>query len=100
MIRTVTLYPLPVANYNAANGCQNIALQFNDNSSLTTGTIASWAWAFGDGTTSVASNPSHQYLTVGTYSTNLFITSSNGCSAATSKLVTVYPVPTVSFTST
>ncbi len=46
----------------------NELIQFTD---LTTGDPISWTWDFGDGTTSVDQNPSHVYLTTGTYTVSL-----------------------------
>jgi|GEM_PF-3141875 PKD repeat protein len=42
--------------------------------------IVSWAWDFGDGTTSTQQNPSHTYNSLGSYTICLTITTSNGCS--------------------
>lgn len=39
----------------------------------------SYAWDFGDGGTSTATNPSHTYITTGTYTVTLVVTSSTGC---------------------
>ncbi|MEP7108427.1 MAG: PKD domain-containing protein, partial [Ferruginibacter sp.] len=39
----------------------------------------SWLWNFGDGKTSVAQNPAHNYLTDGIYSVKLFIRDQYGC---------------------
>lgn len=40
---------------------------FTDNSQSTGGTIISWNWDFGDGSTSTLQNPSHTYATGGVY---------------------------------
>src|SRR5262249_13768316 len=39
----------------------------------------SWLWEFGDSATSTNSNPSHIYVTPGTYSVRLIVTNSMGC---------------------
>jgi PKD repeat protein len=39
----------------------------------------SYQWAFGDGSTSTAANPSHTYLTNGNYGVRLIVTSPQGC---------------------
>ncbi|MGB3005569.1 MAG: PKD domain-containing protein, partial [Chitinophagaceae bacterium] len=41
--------------------------------------VTSYFWDFGDGGTSVAPNPTYTYLTQGTYTVKLFITTSSGC---------------------
>ena len=39
----------------------------------------SWFWEFGDGTTSTLQNPSHVYVSGGSYNVSLTITTSDGC---------------------
>jgi gliding motility-associated-like protein len=39
----------------------------------------SWLWNFGDSDSSVLQNPSHTYLTNGTYNVSLKVTAANGC---------------------
>jgi PKD repeat protein len=67
----------PTASFTAAptSGAAPLAVQFTDTS---TGSPTSWAWSFGDGTTSAAQNPSHPYSTAGTYTVTLTVTNSVG----------------------
>jgi gliding motility-associated-like protein len=44
--------------------------------------IVSWAWDFGDGSASAAPNPAHTYTQAGTYSVQLTVTDSLGCTAS------------------
>ncbi len=60
---------------SACNAPITISFQ---NSSTGTGTL-SYQWSFGDGGTSTATNPTHTYLTAGTYSVRLITISSAGC---------------------
>jgi PKD repeat protein len=46
-------------------------------------TITSWLWAFGDGTTSTLSNPSHVYYTPGAYTVSLTVSGPSGTSMLT-----------------
>lgn len=48
-------------------------VSFNDNSTINPTT---WAWDFGDGNTATTQNPTHTYITAGTYTVSL--TASNG----------------------
>lgn len=66
----------PVANYT--NSATGLVVAFTDN---TTNTPTSWAWDFGDGTTSTLQNPSHTYAANGTYTVCLI--SSNQCGSDT-----------------
>ena len=46
-----------------------------------------YAWSFGDGTSSASQNPSHTYTSVGTYSANLTVSDANGGTAVASTLM-------------
>ncbi|MGZ5246461.1 MAG: PKD domain-containing protein, partial [Flavitalea sp.] len=48
------------------------------NKSVGPGTLT-YAWEFGDGTTSTSKNPSHKFAAIGTYNIKLTTTSSEGC---------------------
>ncbi len=101
IVHTVIVHPLPTANFLqvSAAGCGPLVVQFTDSSFITTGNVTAWFWDFGDGTSSVVQNPSHTYLTSGTYSVTLTVTSDFGCQNSTtlSNVVTVYPGPTAEF---
>jgi len=55
---------------------------------------ATFAWDFGDGSTSSAQNPSHSYAAAGTYTVTLAVTSQN-CNTTVSTQVTVAPGPSL-----
>jgi len=57
-----------------------MAVQFTDQS---TGVPSSWAWVFGDGTTSTEQNPNHTYTNPGTYNVRLTVTNSAGTDTKT-----------------
>ena len=79
----------PTAGFsNSSNG---LAADFT---STSTGMPTSWSWDFGDGTTSTSQNPSHNYLTQGTY--NVCLTTTNVCGTNTiCQNVTIFcPTPT------
>ncbi|WP_406832167.1 PKD domain-containing protein [Pedococcus sp. KACC 23699] len=58
------------------------------------GTIASYAWNFGDGTTSTDPKPVHTYTTGGSYTVSLTVTDNRGATGATSAVVTLIAPPT------
>ena len=101
-LRTRTAYvvvaaPAPVANFTASatSGCAPLTVDFTD---ATAGAVTSWAWTFGDGGTSTAQNPSHQYLAAGTYTVALTATGPGGGNTLTQvDLVTVGDVPAAGF---
>jgi PKD repeat protein len=57
------------------------------------GTIVSYAWDFGDGSTATGPTPSHTYAAPGTYTVALTVTDNNGATNTTTHQVTVPAVP-------
>lgn len=78
----------PTAAFTAAPSSLTVA--FSDAStSVDCGGITGWAWDFGDGTTSSARHPSHDYAASGTYQVSLTVTAATGLTATTTRAVTV-----------
>ncbi|HRS58447.1 MAG TPA: PKD domain-containing protein, partial [Bacteroidia bacterium] len=97
LVKTVEVYPQPVAGFNASDVCKGTATSFTNTSTISSGTM-SYVWTFGDGNSSTSSDPVYTYASAGTYTVKLVVTSDNGCKDSISKTVTVYPMPVVSFT--
>jgi len=66
-------YP-PLADFKLPNNPTALYnLDFSDLSSDEDGSIVSWSWDFGDGSTSSLQNPTHKYTTYGEYFVNLTV---------------------------
>lgn len=90
---TIEVYEIPTASFLPVTGCENNALQFM-NTSLASATT-NYNWTFGDGTTeSTLNNPSHTYLSTGSYNVTL-IAEDNGCLDTITNAVTIQPQPEV-----
>jgi PKD repeat protein len=72
----------PVASFTATPVIGTAPLTVNF-ASTSTGSIATYAWSFGDGTTSSAQNPSKVYSTSGSFTVSLTVTGSGGSHTAT-----------------
>jgi gliding motility-associated-like protein len=71
----------PTVNFsgNPLTGCYPLPVQFTDMSTSGSGTLNSWQWDFGDGSSSPQQNPSHTYMASGNYNVTLQVTNSVGC---------------------
>lgn len=58
--------------------CQSVAVNFVNNSIITAG-AATYAWSFGDGTTSAAVSPAHTFTNAGTYNVMLVVNDTIPC---------------------
>jgi PKD repeat protein len=97
---TVTAPPPPVAAFSATptTGLAPLPVQFTDAS---TGSISTWSWNFGDGTTSTVQNPPHIYSTAGIYTVNLTVTGPGGSATKAAAItVTAPPPPVATFSAT
>lgn len=93
-------FPVPNANFNTANSNNNcgLTIAFNNNSSMSSGTLTTYSWNFGDGNSSSVKDPIHTYANPGTYSVTLIVGSIRGCYDTTMHVVTVNPQPGADFT--
>jgi hypothetical protein len=82
----------PKASFTASttSGTAPLPVQFTDTSS---GDPTSWAWDFGNGTTSTEQNPSVTYRAAGTYTVTMTASNAAGTSAPVTTTVTVSPPP-------
>lgn len=74
----------PVASFNATPTSGNAPLAVNFTSG-STGSITTYAWTFGDGSTSTAQNPGHTYMAGGRYTVTLTVTGPGGTNRKTYK---------------
>lgn len=88
---SVTIQAAPVAGFSPTiNGLQ---ANFQNNSSNST----SWTWDFGDGQTSTAQNPAHDYAAGGSYTVILTATGGNCGAASFTQVVNILGAPNAGF---
>ena len=91
----ITVDPVAAAHCQAAftfhQTTNTLIVDFTD-ASTSSNTITSWAWDFGDGSTSTLQNPSHIYSHSGPYHVCLTIYDDHGCSSTFCHHITVHPI--------
>jgi len=81
----------PTAKVNGAyTGTENKAVSFSSAGSIDSdGSIASYSWNFGDGTSSTLANPSHTYASANTYTVSLTVTDNEGATNTSTTTATI-----------
>ena len=89
--------PVPVASFTVSPAAPvvNQSVQFADTS---TNSPTSWAWTFGDGTSSTLRNPAHTYTAAGTFSVTLKAGNTRGSGTVTKSVVVKAVAPAAAFT--
>lgn len=82
---------VPNAAFNHILKCNN-TVEFINTSTDNHGTITSYQWNFGNGTTSSDENPLHSFGQINTYPVSLTVQSSTGCRSTLTKAIAVNPV--------
>ncbi len=89
---------IPGLEITSTAGCDSLVVQFND-ISTPAGSVLSWNWDFGDGTSSTQQNPIHIYQNAGAYDVSITITDDAGCTNSNLMFdfVNYIPYPTPDF---
>ncbi len=83
-INYITVYGAPVINFSASQtaGCNQLDVNFKDQTTSGYGNLTEWKWDFGDGVLSDISSPSHHYDQTGDFNITLNVKNSHGCSSS------------------
>src|SRR6202035_4979061 len=98
--RTLSVNDLPSASFTLAPSpaTAGAPVAFSGGASTDPdGSIASYAWSFGDGSTGSGATPSHVYGKPGTYTVTLTVTDSAGLGATATQTVAVNSPPNSDF---
>ena len=90
----VHVKPLPQVIFNLNPVCKNMAMIFDDLSTLN---ILNRNWDFGDANTSALQNATHTYATCDVFNVKLTVTTTDGCIDSLIKTAEVYCLPTADF---
>lgn len=102
VLRTVEANQAPTAAFTST--CDGAVCEFDATGSADPdGSVAAYAWDFGDGETATGARPAHDFLTSGTRTVTLTVTDDEDAQGTASASVTVVrhnAAPTASFTAT
>ena len=97
---TITVFPMPIADFSFTNICFNQLMYFNDSSSVASGNVTNWEWDFGDlSPVDTNQQPSHNYSNASSFSVSLVAISFEGCKDTVVKNTVVHPLPIIQFSS-
>jgi len=105
MNATIEVYPRPDASFTVSgnNGaCLGQAVTFTSTTTIPSGSVTTWNWDLGDGTTPVYNNGNPfnvTYATTNNYTVKLVTVSDRGCfSTVATQVVRISPLPVADFT--
>jgi PKD repeat protein len=101
ILKTVTIYGLPDANYEYTMSCAGTKTVFTDLSIETVAPLTDWEWTFSDNLGTLGRqnvrNPEFVFDKPGDYTVNLKVTDIHGCTNSVNQQVTTWEVPTSQF---
>jgi gliding motility-associated-like protein len=93
----INIDPIPVVDFSVPDVCLNEFSLFQNLSSISAGSIQSFAWTFGDGNAAANLNPTNLYTGATSYNVQLVATSAQGCADSIAQTTTVHPLPVANF---
>lgn len=91
---TVSSLSAPAIDFRSENVCSGHDINF---SSIHSGDVKSFNWDFGDGNSSSSTDPSHRYLSAGTFIVSLSMSATNECNNSIEKSLKVFDEPVGGF---
>jgi PKD repeat protein len=102
--KPVFVLPKPVVAFSESGPtCLGAIVQFTNNSIPVYGSIQSWTWDFGDGTTTTIVVPAspditHLYTSGGDFNVTLTVITTSNCTSSASNAIFIQPTPTANYT--
>lgn len=97
IIKALTIFDAPQADFNFTNACDGFPITFTNTSNVNSGSIAANQWDFGDNSSTTLVHPTKNYLNNGSYTVSLVTLSTNGCRDTVKKSIHVFEGPTANF---
>ncbi|MFZ4796259.1 MAG: PKD domain-containing protein [Bacteroidia bacterium] len=92
---TVVTGAIPSTNFTSSNYCVGTPTVFTNSSTISSGSIDSLLWTFGNGitSTSMISPLANTYSSTGNYTVTLRALSNLGCQKTSTQAITIHPYP-------
>ena len=85
--------PTAVMSATPSTGAAPLTVSFDGSRSTDPdGTVSSWAWSFGDGSSGTGPATTHVYTTPGTYTASLKVTDNDGASSTATRSIVANPL--------
>jgi PKD repeat protein len=96
--KSVTVGYSPITNFAVQNKCEGDSTVFTNTTTINGPAVTlTYLWDFGDGTTSIVTDPKNKYTAIGVYNVSLTATTPLGCKNTISKVTTVFAKPKADF---
>ncbi len=94
LIQNYIIYPVPEVDFEVEDACEDEIVNFNNNSSISSGSISQFNWDFDNNLTSNQENPpGFSYPDYAIYTISLELISDQGCTAIDSSELEVFETP-------
>lgn len=99
VVKPVTVYDLPVANFTYEASCSgsNIVIDFDDSSYVSNDAINYWFYDFGGQGSATAENPSQLFIGSGNFIITHIVATTHGCMDTIIQTITISPRPSAGF---
>jgi hypothetical protein len=97
VIKTVSAYPKPIAQFSTSNICFSDTVRAENLSSIHSGQIIDNHWQTGEGNSIFTKDFKYSYLTSDTFNLGLIVKSDQNCLDTSYQSVVVFPKPMVDF---
>ena len=95
--QSITVNPVPIANFTPTAACENIPVNLTDISFISSGIITNWFYDFSGGATSTQQHPTYTFTGSGLQQVTLTVTSDFGCTDDTTINFSITPAPIADF---
>jgi gliding motility-associated-like protein len=96
---TISIFDKPISDFSYQTSCDDdlIVIDFNDQSTVGTGTLNYWFYDFGGMGSQAVQNPSQLFTTNGNFTITQIVETTDGCSDTSTQVIYIPPSPQAGF---